>query len=286
MQIHDAVFVYRLSDPQLIRWHSRLHQHPYPQFELHYFLGGDGHFEEGLVRYQLRHGMLFLTAPGLDHRVIPGSHATPLSYFALLFSARDEPELENLLKNGDVMSRFPRVRPTTERLVFEDVSTRFAHPDPSRKQAGRCRLASYLWDLIADTTDQKPRPATATQNERYNVHIDRALQLMQAHPDRPLSVGAIARRIGVSQEHLSRLFTRWLGISPGAYYQRLHMEVAASRLINSTKSVKEIAWELGYAHPVHFSRRFRRYSGMSPMAYRTAYYTTAPTEYAGRLTET
>ncbi len=95
----------------------------------------------------------------------------------------------------------------------------------------------------------------------------------------------VAERIGVSQAHLTRLFDRHFGVPPLQYYRRLRMEVAASRLINSNLSVKEIAWELGYSNPFHFSRSFRRFAGMSPVEYRRQYYRTTPTGYAGRVVD-
>jgi AraC-like DNA-binding protein len=63
------------------------------------------------------------------------------------------------------------------------------------------------------------------------------------------------------------------------------MEVAASRLINSTASVKEIAWELGYSNPFHFSRSFKQFAELSPVEYRRQYYRNTPTGYAATVVE-
>jgi transcriptional regulator GlxA family with amidase domain len=98
-------------------------------------------------------------------------------------------------------------------------------------------------------------------------------------------VEAVARKLEISQAHLTRLFDRHFGVSPLQYYRRLRMEVAASRLINSTASVKEIAWELGYSNPFHFSRSFKRFAEMSPVEYRRQYHRNTPTGYAAKVAE-
>lgn len=283
MQIVDAVLVYRLSSPELIRWHSRRHSHPAPQLELHYFLSDDGRFEAGRDRYAVENGTLCMTLPGEEHRVVPRNAARPLSYYAILFTLEDRPDLEQALCAAADSRHFPRSRPLRDRHVLEDVTTRFAHPQYSRRQAGLSLLEAYLWDLVAGIEAVSTDPAADPHETGYNVHVDRALQLLHANAATGIRIAELAARVGVRPEHLSRLFRRWVGMSPRSYAERLRMEVAASRLVNSTRSVKEIAWELGFSQPVHFSRSFRRFSGMSPGAYRTAYYRAAPTAYAGKL---
>lgn len=119
----------------------------------------------------------------------------------------------------------------------------------------------------------------------YNIHVDRAVQLFERHVAEPITVAAVARKLEISQAHLTRLFDRRFGISPLQYYRRLRMEVAASRLINSTASVKEIAWELGYSSPFHFSRSFKRFAEMSPVEYRRQYFRNTPTGYAAHVVD-
>ena len=128
-------------------------------------------------------------------------------------------------------------------------------------------------------------PSKGVGGAEYNVHIERALHLFDRHVARAITIQEVARRVGVTQEHLTRLFDRAFGVSPLQYYRRLRMEIAASKLLNTTLSVKEIAWELGYANPFHLSRSFRRYAGISPSEYRRQYYQTNPMGYAGRVVD-
>lgn len=40
-------------------------------------------------------------------------------------------------------------------------------------------------------------------------------------------------------------------------------------ILEPGKSINEIAYELGFKHPQHFSRMFKKNTGLSPNAYRS-----------------
>ncbi len=290
MRIVDVVFVYQLRSPELVRWHSRRHSHPEPQYELHYFLSGDGGFENGGDRYRIEHGSLFLAPPGTIHAVVPGELHRPVSYYAVLFAVPDSSPLRRVVETRQFQRSFPRTVGSRHRVLFEELANRYAHVSRARHHAGVHMLQALLWDLEAERGTGGDTPGELAAHgdpdaADYNVHVDRAIQLFERHVARPITVAEVARRLEISQAHLTRLFDQRFGVPPLQYYRRLRMEVAASRLINTTSSVKEIAWELGYSNPFHFSRSFKRFAEMSPIEYRRQYYRTAPTGYAGRLVD-
>jgi len=49
---------------------------------------------------------------------------------------------------------------------------------------------------------------------------------------------------------------------------QLKMSAAAVRLQREDKLVKQIAYELGFSAPFHFSRAFKKVFGLSPAAFR------------------
>jgi AraC-like DNA-binding protein len=73
----------------------------------------------------------------------------------------------------------------------------------------------------------------------------------------------LARTLDISQRHLHRLFAAALACSPGSWLkeQRLHR---ARHLLASARSVKEVAYVLGFRHVSQFSRDFRKRFGMTP----------------------
>ncbi len=74
----------------------------------------------------------------------------------------------------------------------------------------------------------------------------------------------LARRVGLSQSQLNRLFLRNLEMSVVSYCDQQKLAAAQGLLGTSAHSVKEIAYQLGFVSPQHFSRWFREHSGVSP----------------------
>jgi AraC-like DNA-binding protein len=280
MNILDVVFVYQLKTPHLVRWHSRRHAHRAGQYELHYFLDGEGTFENGNTTWTIRRGSLFYSKPGEIHQVHPGGIDSPISYYAVLFQVGPETEPAELLEDRRFGDSFPRKVGTRRRLLLEEIKNKFAHPIPARRRAATHLLTSFLYDLYADALEQRRDFAEASE---FSVHLDRAIALFQKHIADNRRVSDIAHQVGISQAHLTRLFTQRFGLSPLQYYRRLKMEIAISMLLNSTAAVKEIAFELGYANPFHFSRSFTDFTGMSPTVYRSQYFQDNPTHYASRV---
>jgi AraC-like DNA-binding protein/quercetin dioxygenase-like cupin family protein len=97
----------------------------------------------------------------------------------------------------------------------------------------------------------------------------------------PLSVEALARKAGVSPDHLCRIFKNATGMPPMDYFQKRRAQRAGLLLLNPRQSITEIAYALGYADAAHLSRMFRRWQGMSPREYR-AVYGSAPQMESGK----
>jgi len=91
----------------------------------------------------------------------------------------------------------------------------------------------------------------------------------------PPSLAELAELCGISVRHLTRAFRASRGRSIGAYLEECRAD-QARRLLGAGKSVKAVAYELGYSAPSNFATAFRRATGESPREYqqRTAGRTT------------
>ena len=72
----------------------------------------------------------------------------------------------------------------------------------------------------------------------------------------------------ISISQLNRLFKKETGMTSKNYIDSIRMDIAAEMLASSTASIKQIAKELGYPDPYHFSRRFKEIKGYAPMQYK------------------
>ena len=83
-----------------------------------------------------------------------------------------------------------------------------------------------------------------------------------------LARSAIADAVGVSEDYLTRLFDREVGITPWEYLKRYRILRARDLLCQGEVSVEQVAHQVGFADPAYFSRVFRKVTGQTPTAYR------------------
>jgi AraC-like DNA-binding protein len=77
------------------------------------------------------------------------------------------------------------------------------------------------------------------------------------------SIGRIAARLGVSNEHLSRQFRRDYGMSPRAYLHQLRVADAPLELARG-EAIADISHDSGYGDLSRFYKQFRKNTGTSP----------------------
>lgn len=111
-------------------------------------------------------------------------------------------------------------------------------------------------------------PTTGDIPARGAPRLQRALDHLQSHPGSPLSVRDAAALCSLSPAYFSRLFQKSFGrsFSEHVLIHRLHL--AARRVASGHDGFAQIAWELGFATPSHFTARFRERFGLTPRAYR------------------
>jgi len=83
-----------------------------------------------------------------------------------------------------------------------------------------------------------------------------------------VTLADVARRLRVSESHLSREFHRATGLTFGEYLTRLRARQAREMLIQTSKSISEIALDAGFGSISQFNRVFRRIYGKPPSAFR------------------
>jgi AraC family transcriptional regulator len=83
-----------------------------------------------------------------------------------------------------------------------------------------------------------------------------------------LTLAEIAREVGMSPYHFSRMFKLSTGLPPHQYIMRRRIERAKALLTNTDLPVGMVAQEVGFASSSHFAQQFRRLTGVSPRSFR------------------
>jgi AraC family transcriptional regulator of adaptative response / methylphosphotriester-DNA alkyltransferase methyltransferase len=84
----------------------------------------------------------------------------------------------------------------------------------------------------------------------------------------PFVERTLPKRLGISANHLDRLFLVELGVTPRVYADHARLNWAIYRLANTEDPIKQIAARLGFRQVSHFSHWFHRQTGCSPRDFR------------------
>ncbi|HEX8022927.1 helix-turn-helix domain-containing protein [Mucilaginibacter sp.] len=92
--------------------------------------------------------------------------------------------------------------------------------------------------------------------------------------DKPLtiglpSVGYCADQLNLSANYFGDLIKKETGKSAQEYIQSKVIDVAKEKIFDTSKSLSEIAYGLGFKYPQHFTRLFKQRVGYSPIEYRS-----------------
>ena len=88
--------------------------------------------------------------------------------------------------------------------------------------------------------------------------VGQALALLHREPARPGTIAALAGEVGVSRSVLAERFRHYLAETPIGYLTRWRMQLAVQMLRSTSKSVAEVAGDVGYESQPSFNRAFKR----------------------------
>lgn len=97
----------------------------------------------------------------------------------------------------------------------------------------------------------------------YAERVHAARERLETDLDRALTVSELARSVGMSMFHFTRIFTELVGRPPHRYLAETRLRAARS-MLEAGRSVTETCYACGFGNLSHFSRRFTERYGVSP----------------------
>jgi AraC-like DNA-binding protein len=133
----------------------------------------------------------------------------------------------------------------------------------------RAMVASFMQELIVLLIRSYKEKEFSPSG--FAADFTRLVGYVKANYRSQLSMNTLTGISGMSESHVLRSFKQYLGCSPFRYINRLRLSAAADALIQTDKSITEIALDLGFNDSNYFTRSFRKHLGFSPREYRNRY---------------
>lgn len=97
--------------------------------------------------------------------------------------------------------------------------------------------------------------------------VQRVIAVLKESLSEPPTLEEIGRRVGCSQFHLSRIFSEQMGCGIFQHLRALRLEKAAELICRGEMKITDVALEVGYSSPSHFTTAFREAFGCCPGLY-------------------
>lgn len=107
--------------------------------------------------------------------------------------------------------------------------------------------------------------------QRFEASLHAYLKSGKAQEMGMPTVRFFAEELHLSANYFGDLIKKETGKSAQEFINYQLVEIAKEKIFNPEKSLSEIAYELGFKYPQHFSRMFKKETGITPSQYRIAH---------------
>jgi AraC-like DNA-binding protein len=153
-------------------------------------------------------------------------------------------------------------------------SIRFSVEEADASRAGGEAVMAKLSEVLFVETlrryiSELPPAQTGWLAGARDPEVGQALALLHRHPAQPWTIADLAHQVGLSRSVLAERFRHYLGEPPMSYLTRWRLQLGAQMLKSSSRSVAEIAAEVGYESEAAFNRAFKRGYRVPPARFRS-----------------
>lgn len=133
-----------------------------------------------------------------------------------------------------------------------------------RRPAAMLVVEGLLFELLGSLVRKRSGAAT----RRGEAQLTRALDYLEAHFQRRLTVADVADKAGIHPSYLAELFRERYATSVGEWVRNRRLEFVREALRNPATPISSIAFRAGFADQSHLTRLFRARFGLTPAEYR------------------
>ncbi len=149
--------------------------------------------------------------------------------------------------------------------VMRSIFQRMINTLKSDKFYGGFTASAIIYEYIIEFNRQIIGVESHFASE--SASLTPVLNYIDTHYSEVIDLETLCGLIQVTPQYLCRLFRKRLGMRPLEYITRRRIQQAKVYLREGEKTIKEIAFEVGYTDAGYFSAVFKRSEGVSPREY-------------------
>jgi AraC-like DNA-binding protein len=218
---------------------------------LYWILDGKMAAEWDGLNEELSAGDVLWIAPGRSHTF------TLLSQEMDVVHIRFNPYPDSLPISGDHITS--QGYPTGQAKLL-DLLMEWRQELPARQSLFKADLSSFLISLLRSLPDSEKGLGVSRRRK--------VMEALDSTPPKEWKSSLLARHLGLSTVHFSRLFVATFGEKPRSWLVREKMRRMADELTESRDTIARVAARWGYEDPFLFSRQFKGVFGESPKHWR------------------
>ena len=232
------------------------------EYQLLYITKGQGRFRSTSLQHQVpvAQGCFMLLFPGEWHTYRPLEETGWKEYWIGFESS----QMDAWVRDGF----FSKTKPIWQTGLHSDIVELYedAIETASAQHSGfQQRLGGIVSHLLGLAWFYGKNTALSEVAD----HMNRA-KILIAENYRNINPEEVAHQLCMGYSNFRRIFKDYTGLSPAKYIQQVRMGKVKEALTNSSRPVKEIAYEMGYENEDYFFTAFRRITGMTPQEYRAS----------------
>lgn len=228
----------------------------FPYHTIEFITRGHGKLIMKGVTWELSPGTVFSYGPGIPHEIHNDINEPLEKYFVNIVGEKAAYLLDGELSlTGQVLHTSA---PNSLLQTFEELIQYGLDLSPWSD-----RLCSSLVEVLAYKIARSALTHGDPGTAAFSTFL-RCRNYIGTHYLEYRTLESLAEACEVSSSYLCRLFQKFDHQSPYQYLLRLQMNHAANRLLEEQLQIQEVAEEMGFEDPQHFSRTFKNVIGVPP----------------------
>jgi AraC-like DNA-binding protein len=148
---------------------------------------------------------------------------------------------------------------------FDSLETYFLEPESIDEYLTKIKMLELLFNLVQADSNIVPQLMDLRLHFRADITTTVEDNLMS-----PMSLTQLAELSGRSLSSFKRDFLAIYNVPPSTWLRQRRLEKARELFLNTTMTVTDVCYTLGFENLAHFSRLFKFHFGYSPSKSRTA----------------